>query len=428
MNSGFPDTIVVSTISRWPTTLPPETVRAVLEAPRAIVRPDVATSPHPRRISIIVLTFDNLVFTILCVTSVLLNTRDFDYELLVVDNGSTDGVVEYLREIQKQHSNVRVVFNDTNRGFAAANNQGLALASGDILVLLNNDTIVPPGWLGGLIRHLDDPAVGLVGPVTNRAGNEAEISVPYRTYGELLTFARARDEQFGRQSFDLRTATMFCTAMRRDVFERVGPLDERFGTGLFEDDDYSVRVRRAGYRVVCADGTFVHHFGQASIGRLGARGQYGKLFRRNRRRWERKWNTTWTSPGRRHTDEYRTLVGRVREAVFEHVPRRSVVAVISRGDEDLLQLGDRIGCHFPQADDGTYAGHYPADSAACILEIDRLRRAGLEFVVVPAPSLWWLDHYKDFAVHLHERHRLLWRDEAVAAIFDIRGVRDGATR
>ncbi len=120
-----------------------------------------------------------------------------------MDNHSTDGTPEYLRKIAFQCPHIKVVFNDDNRGFAPANNQGLAMATGDVLVLLNNDTIVPSGWLIQLSKHLDDPAVGLVGPVTNRIGNEAEIKTTYKTYGELMQFShehnRAHQGQLSEQ-------------------------------------------------------------------------------------------------------------------------------------------------------------------------------------------------------------------------------------
>ena len=98
--------------------------------------------------------------------------------------------------------------------------------------------------------------------------------------------------------------TMFCVAMRRDIYDRVGPLDERYQVGLFEDDDYSLRVRTAGYRVVCAEDTLVHHFGEASFGKLVPTGEYAEIFEENRRRFEAKWRRPWEPHRRRESPAY----------------------------------------------------------------------------------------------------------------------------
>src|SRR5437868_8116656 len=100
--------------------------------------------------------------------------------------------------------------------------------------------------------------------------------------------------------------------MRREVSDRVAPLDERFEIGLFEDDDYSMRVRATGLRVACAEDAFVHHFGQASIGKLACTGEYGRLFHANRRRWQEKWGLAWENYRYRPKRVYQELTDRIR--------------------------------------------------------------------------------------------------------------------
>jgi GT2 family glycosyltransferase len=254
---------------------------------------DAAVRAAFPKASVVVVTFDNLAFTRLCLTSVLANTEYPDYELIVVDNGSTDGTVDHLRALAERQPHLRVLVNAENRGFSPAYNQGLAVARGELLVLLNNDTMAPRGWLTRLARHLEDPALGLVGPATNRIGNEAQVEAPYRTYGDFLRFARTRAAAHDGERLPIRVAMMFCAALRRDVFERVGPLDERYAVGMFEDEDYALRVKAAGYAVAWAPDAFVHHAYHASIGKLLPSGDYTALFKANQRRFEEKWGICW---------------------------------------------------------------------------------------------------------------------------------------
>jgi GT2 family glycosyltransferase len=395
--AALPATLDLIPISRRPTTLRPQTLEVALGRPIPDTRGD-RLGHRTHDASIVVVAPDGLAFTRLCLESVLLSAEDADLELIVVDNGSGDGTREYLTDLAERDSRVVAVRNEENRGFPAAVNQGLALATGDALVVLNNDTVVPTGWLSSLLRHLDRPEVGLVGSTTNRCGNEAEVDSPYSTYGEMVELARRRGREHEGVAFDIEVATLFCAAMRRDVLERVGPLDERFAVGLFEDDDYSARVRNAGFRVVCAEDTFVHHFGEATVGTLFASGAYGELFRANKARFEEKWGVTWESHLRRPNTWYRDLVEQIREVADRELPPDATVLVVSNGDDELLKLGaNRRGWHFPQMADGTYAGYHPADSAEAIAHLEAQREKGATHILFPQTALWWLEFYKELA-------------------------------
>ena len=246
---------------------------------------------HPRT-SIVIVTYGNRDLTRLCLDAVLRNSLVPNYEVIVVDNASTDGTPAMLREIASARENVRLILNDRNLGFAAANNQGLRAASGERLVLLNNDTVPARGWLPRMLRHLDDPRIGLVVAVASFSGNESRIPVPYTSLGEMPAFAEEYMRSHEQVAFDIDVAAMYCAGMRRDTFDLLGPLDEDYGVGMFEDDDYSHRARLAGLRVVCAEDVFVHHFGQASFRKLG-QAEYERLFQRNREHYEKKWGLRW---------------------------------------------------------------------------------------------------------------------------------------
>jgi GT2 family glycosyltransferase/glycosyltransferase involved in cell wall biosynthesis len=239
-------------------------------------------------VSVVIVTYNNLDYTRLCIESVLKNTHAPRLEVIVVDNASSDDTRAYLETL----GGVRLILNERNEGFARANNQGVAASSGDFLVLLNNDTVVPAGWSCRLLRHAAIREVGLVVSVTNWSGNESRIDVDYKDLTDMEEFASRRAAEHDGERFDIPVAAMYCVGMRRDVAERIGALDERFTIGMFEDDDYSQRVREAGLRVVCAEDAFVHHFGQASFKKL-AQKEYWELFERNKRLFEEKWGRPW---------------------------------------------------------------------------------------------------------------------------------------
>jgi len=240
-------------------------------------------------ISIVVVTFNNRELNRACLESVFARTEWPRYEVFAVDNGSTDGTPELLAELALAHANLRVIALPENRGFPAACNAGLAAAEGDTLVLLNNDTVVTRGWLTALQRHLAASSKpGLVGPVTNAIANEAKVEAGYADLAGLPRWAAEWVRRHDGETFEIPMLAFFCVAMRREVFEAVGPLDERFGLGLFEDGDYCRRVRAKGWELRCARDAFVHHWQNASFRRLG-RSAYFALYEENRRRYETKW-------------------------------------------------------------------------------------------------------------------------------------------
>ena len=417
---ALPSDLVVTPISRWPTRLPEKTLQTALALPAPFI-----TSRAPRsalRASILLVTHNGLAYTKMCLTTLLADWREGD-ELIVVDNASTDSTVDFLRTLGQRHPSIVLVFNETNRGFAAANNQALALATGDALILLNNDTLPLPGWSEALLELLQDARNGLVGPVTNRTCNEAQIDAPYRAVAELDDFCRARALQWGSQTSEISMLAMFCVAMRRDVFQKVGPLDEQFEVGMFEDDDYARRVRAAGYRIVCAEGAFVHHFGQASFGELCADGHYDRVLEGNRARFERKWKVAWQPHARRITPEYEALRERIL-AAGATLTAGARILVVSKGDEALLRFPAQRGDHFPQAEDGRYANGYPADGAAAVAHLEKLRSAGAAYLLIPQPAFWWLDHYTALREHLESNAILALHDETTCRVYHLRGARD----
>ena len=349
----LPPELSLEVTSRRPLELDDETRAYVLARPI----PSVAAPPASPVASVVVPVLDNLACTRLALESVLANTEEPPYEVVVVDNGSGEETRTYLEVLAARNRHVRVIRNDENRGFAAACNQGMAAAAGEILVLLNNDTVVPPGWLSGpghaprrcrsRGRRTDDESVWWWSADTDRLRDLRARCSTSPAFAGIGTPASRRSTSMSRRCSAL--------AIRREVFEAVGPLDERFEIGMFEDDDYMRRVRDAGYRVVCANDLFVHHFGEASLGELAGDGRYGELFHANRRRFEEKWGVAWEPHARRNDPAYAALTGRVTDAVREHVPSGATVLVASRGDDTLVDLED----HGPGTSPSSTTGRMP---------------------------------------------------------------------
>ena len=246
------------------------------------------------KVSIILLSYNSLPLLQNCLESVLAHTNYPNYELIVVDNCSEVSVQDYLRAMEEKFC-YRLILNNKNLGYAGGNNLGLEVARGKYLVLLNNDTVVTEGWLDNLINHFKDKNIGLVGPLTNSSGNNQKISTPdFESISEVNQFARdIYTKNKGRNRLKPDSLSFFAVAISRDLYDRVGGLDENYGIGMFEDDDYCQEVKKAGFSMLVAEDVFVYHAGKASFGKID-NPVYRQLWEQNRNYYQKKWRTKWT--------------------------------------------------------------------------------------------------------------------------------------
>lgn len=243
------------------------------------------TAPKPRGlVSIVMLSWNAVEFTKIALDSIRKYTSP-PYEIVIVDNGSNEETVQWLRGL----TDARVIFNEKNRGYAGGNNQAIAAASGDYVVLLNNDVIVTEGWLDGLLSAFDRvPGLGISAPRSNKiAGDQLVVDAIYSGPGEMQEFATRRRELLAGEGYLTDRAIGLCLCIDRRVIEEVGGLDERFGLGNFEDDDYSIRVRAAGYKIYVCDDVFIHHFGSQSF--AANKVDYAATMRGNWTKFAAKW-------------------------------------------------------------------------------------------------------------------------------------------
>ncbi len=239
--------------------------------------------------SIIILVYNQLHYTKLCLESIKQHTRR-PHEIIIVDNASTDGTPEYLRRYKALNTNVRVIANAKNMGFSAGNNQGLALARGDYVVLLNNDTIVTQGWLKRMLVVFEQyPDVGIVGPVSDNVGGMQQVrQTGYQNIEEMHQFANQWAAGHAGQSAEFFRVIGFCLMARAAVINRIGGLDEQFGTGNFEDDDFCVRAAAAGFKTRIAQDVFIHHTGGQTF--KGEKIDYAQSLERNWGIFKTKWD------------------------------------------------------------------------------------------------------------------------------------------
>ncbi|QJC51402.1 glycosyltransferase family 2 protein [Paenibacillus albicereus] len=239
--------------------------------------------------SIIIPTFNKRGYLEACLDSILAHTPE-PYEIIVVDNGSSDGTAEMLerRAAELGFGRLRWRRMGLNAGFAAAVNRGLMMARGEKLLLLNNDTLVAPRWLDNLTACLEGvPDAGIVGPVTNFISGEQRIDVPYRTIPAMKAWAASFNEPDPGRWRETARLTGFCMLMRRGLLGEIGYFDEGYEVGNYEDDDFSLRARLAGYRLAIAGDAFIHHYGNVSIRSIGRRMEAVTV--RNRRYFHAKW-------------------------------------------------------------------------------------------------------------------------------------------
>lgn len=263
------------------------------------------------KVSIIVLTYNNLELNKQCIDSILRKTAYGNYDLIIVDNKSTDGTVEYLKSLQLQDiHNVKIILNDENLGFAGGNNVGIKAASGDYVLLLNNDTVVSRGWLTAMVKHMENNLeYGMCNPVTNSIGNESMIKVRYHNAQELSEFAYITTaNNMNMEYSDVDKMPLFATIIRKEMIDKIGMLDESYKIGMFEDDDYLEAALEANYGVVIAEDSFVHHINNGTFRKMEDE-EYKKIFETNKKIFEEKWNKKWHMPKYRFGINWNTNEG-----------------------------------------------------------------------------------------------------------------------
>ena len=248
-----------------------------------------AINNYPK-VSVIILAYGNPELTNVTLKS-LKGKGDIypNMEIIIVDNGSSDVDIKTMKDYADRFSDIKLIENGENLGFAAGNNVGMKAASGEYVLLLNNDTFVSPGSIQAMLQNLkNDPSIGAVGPLTNNIGNEAKLSVNYASMDEMITKSRALKTGFRGKNFETRVVAYFAVMFRKKDIKNFGLISTDYGRGMFEDDDHCNVIRSKGYKCVVAEDAFVHHHLSATFSKIDEQ-ERKKLFETNKKIYETKW-------------------------------------------------------------------------------------------------------------------------------------------
>lgn len=241
-----------------------------------------------KKVSVVVLSYNGKSYLEECLRSVLAQSHPA-YQLIVVDNASSDGSPELVRERFPQ---VELIRNRRNLGYAGGINVGLREAQGELIALLNQDTVVQESWLAELARAFEmDPKIGIAGcKILFADGRTIQHA------GGIITYPQALPDHYGYGQFDegqydqmkeVDYVTGAALGIRRSVLEDVGYFDEAFFPAYYEDADFCFRAREAGYKVVYIPRALVIHHESSTLRRDSY--NYHRAMHRNRLRFVLKW-------------------------------------------------------------------------------------------------------------------------------------------
>lgn len=200
-------------------------------------------------VTIIMPVYNQLEFTKQAVESLQKFTNKDDYELIIVNNASTDGTKEYLQYLCNINKNISYLDNKENYGWIKALNQAYPLINSEFVLWANNDILFEEDWLPRMLKRFEDEKVGMVGPTSDYVAGLQSVTCNIQ----------------GLKTEKVKFLIGFFLMIRRDLMERIGQVDEWFGQGGGEELDYCIRVRQVGYELVIARDVFIKHFGSKTL-------------------------------------------------------------------------------------------------------------------------------------------------------------------
>lgn len=347
----------------------------------------------PKKVAIVILTYNNLDYTKTCINSIRLYNDQDTYELIVVDNASTDGTVDWL----KNQTDIKLIVNDKNQGFPAGCNQGIALAAQDSdIMLLNNDTVVLEHSIFTLRMGIySDEKIALAGSTSNNAARHQMITETYKDFHDYQSYA-SRNNISDEKRYERVVYLMgFALLFKRQCLNEIGNLDERFSPGNFEDNDICIRILLKGYHLLLCKDSFIYHFGSKSF-KIDSE-LYKSVIKNNRHKFQLKWEM---------------------DAWYFSIIRNEILQMINkRKDEDIkvLEVGCACGAtllkiqnEYPNSTCyGIELNSMAAKVASCNFDI---KQGNIETMVIDYPENYF-DYiiFADVLEHLYNPEEIICR-------------------
>lgn len=235
--------------------------------------------------SIIILTYNNFAYTKACLESIEKYTEKDSYEIIIIDNNSTDETRSWLK-----NRPYKIIFNSENVGFPKGCNQGIKAASkGNDILLLNNDTIVTTNWLTNLKNCLySDTKIGAVGSVCNQNENNQGVNFSYNDLTEMQEKALLNNVSDKNKWEEKVFLIGFCLLIKNEVIIKLAGLDEAYSPGYIEDNDLSLRIIKLGYKLMLCHDSFIHHYLGTSFRKN--LNEFYPILNKNRNYFYQKWH------------------------------------------------------------------------------------------------------------------------------------------
>jgi GT2 family glycosyltransferase len=231
---------------------------------------------------VIVLTWNQLEIIKTFADSFISNTF-LPSRLIIIDNNSNDGTKEYLLSLKNTpFCHFQIILNEENKGFVGGMNQGIKISQAEYVCLANNDVIFTKSWLEEIISIFEkNQRIGLINPNSNNLG-----AIPPKN-SSLEEFAQSLRKKYKGTFVEMPFCIGFCMVIKKEVIEKVGGLSKEYFPMFFEDTDYSMKVKKEGYLIGVAKGSYVYHQEHASFKQWPKEKE--KVFLRSREVFFKKW-------------------------------------------------------------------------------------------------------------------------------------------